>query len=43
MLRLTDFGINTSYLPLYIINSKVRVEINNVAISKCLWLLEKIF
>ena len=46
MLRLTDFGIKScknSNREWYIINSKVKVEINNVAISKCLWLLEKIF
>ena len=52
MLRLTDFRINTSHLAKirtvngrYIINrpSKVKVEINDVYISKSLWLLEKIF
>ena len=48
MLRLTDFRINTSYLAKIrtvngIINSKVKVEINNVATSKSLWLLAKIF
>ena len=47
MLRLTDFWINTSYLAknwtvsgiLYI----VKVEIDDVAISNSLCLLEKIF
>ena len=50
MLRLTDVRINTSYLPkiptlngMHIINSKVKVEINYVAISQSLWSLEKIF
>ena len=50
MLRLTDVRINTSYRPkiptlngIHIINSKVKVEINYVAISKNLWSLEKIF
>ena len=27
----------------YVVNSKVKVEINDVAIIKSLWLLEKIF
>ena len=36
MLELTDFRIN-----LHI--SKIKVKINDVAISKSLWLLKKIF
>ena len=50
MLRLTDVRINTSYLlkiptlnSMHIINSKVKVEINYIAISQSLWSLEKIF
>ena len=49
MLRLTNFRINTTYLAKYlnskwyIIKSNVKVEINDVTISKGLWLLEKIF
>ena len=48
MLALTDFRINTSYLAKTqngkwcITNSKVKVEINDGAISKSFWLLEKI-
>ena len=47
MLRLNDFRINTSYLAkIRTVNGilrKVRFEINDAAISKNLWLLEKIF
>ena len=48
-MRLTDFRINTSIFQKFerwtvnIINSKVKVKINDVAISKSLWLLGKIF
>ena len=43
MLRLTNFGINTcknSNGEWHVINNKVKVEIEDVAISKSLWLLE---
>ena len=47
MLRLTDIWIykscENSSGKWDIINIKVKVEINNVAFSKVLWLLEKMF